>query len=752
VSGILSDLRVLDRSTGIAGPYCTKLLADAGADVVRVETQPDPLRAWRSGGLWEFLNQAKRTVAGEGDLAAAADVLVTDAAVTEALDPGLVVVTITPVGTDGPWAGRPETEFTLQAAAGSTGLRGWPDEPPLAAGGRVGEWAAGAYAAVAALAAWREACRSGKGERIDLAILDTIAVTMVTFPSVFASFLGWPPMRGTGRAIEVPSIEPTTDGFAVFTTNSAQQFHDFCTMIGRPEWGDDPEMARVNLRFRRRAEFLAAVHAHTAARTTAEVLEEASVLRIPSGPVLNGASITTFEHFAERGVFEPSPSGRGVQPRVPYRIAGVAQEAPAPRRDWIPRSRPGDGTWRLPLEGVRVVDCTAWWAGPVNPHALACLGADVIKVESVTRPDLMRFSATKAATEDRWWEWGPIFHGVNAGKRGITLDLTRPEGIDVFERLLATADILVENYTPRVMDQFGLTWDRVHAINPSLIMVRMPAFGLDGPWRDRTGFAQTMESVSGMAWLTGAADGPPVLVRGAGDPIAGIHAALATLLALTQRDRDGEGRMVESVMVEAVLNVAAEQVIEHSISGEVLTRDGNRGPSAAPQGIYRCAGEDAWVAAAVADDDQWTALRGVLGDPAWAADPALLTEGGRRLSHDRIDLGISAWTADRDADEVASRLCSAGVPAAVVVPGRDGLANPQLRHRGLAESEDHPVTGVHDLPTLPFRFSRVDRWHRRPSPTLGEHNDEVLASLGLSPAEIVRLRELGVIGERLRGA
>ena len=748
-TGILADLRVLDRSTGIAGPYCTKLLADAGADVVRVEPSPDPLRDWGSGGLFAFLNQAKRTEADDGHLIAGADILVTDVSPVEDLGPGLVVVTISPFGTDGPWADRPATEFTLQAAAGSTGLRGWPDEPPLAAGGRIGEWAAGTYAAVAALAAWREAVRSGQGERIDLAILDTIAVTMVTFPSVFASFLGWIPMQGTGRVIEVPSIEPTTDGFAVFTTNSAQQFQDFCTMIGRPEWGEDPEMARVNLRFRRRAEFLDAVHAHTTARTTAEALEEAAALRIPSGPVLNGASVTGFEHFVERGVFEPGPDGVGVQPRVPYRITGAPAASGHAGVSWAPRRRTGEGRWRLPLEGIRIIDCTAWWAGPVAPHVLGCLGADVIKVESVTRPDLMRFSGTKPATEDRWWEWGPIFHAVNAGKRGITLDLTRPEGTAVFERLLATADLLVENYTPRVMDQFGLGWEHVHQINPALIMVRMPAFGLDGPWRDRTGFAQTMESVTGMAWLTGWADGPPVLVRGAGDPIAGMHAALAALLALIQRDHDGEGRLVESVMVEAVLNVAAEQVIERSRTGEILSRDGNRGPGAAPQGLYRCAGDDAWVAVAVADDGQWAGLRRVMGDPPWAADPGLTRAAGRRDAHDRIDAELSAWTAGQQADAVTSALCDAGVPAAVVVPGRDGLANVQLRHRGLGELEDHPVTGVHEVPTLPFRYSRVPRWHLRPSPTLGQHNDEVLGSLGLSAADIDRLRRLGVVGERL---
>src|SRR5207253_1926451 len=197
-----------------------------------------------------------------------------------------------------------------------------------------------------------------------------------------------------------------------------------------------------------------------------------------------------------------------------------------------------------------------WWAGPAAGQALAALGADVIKVESTRHPDGMRYAAAKPPSVDGWWEWSPLFHGANVAKRGITLDLTTAAGIDVFERLLRSSDVLIENYTPRVMEQFGFDWDHVHDVNPDLIMVRMPAFGLDGPWRDHTGFAQTMECVSGMAWLTGFRDGPPTLVRGACDPLAGMHAVIATLLALAERERTGEGCIVEATMVEAALNAA----------------------------------------------------------------------------------------------------------------------------------------------------------------------------------------------------
>ena len=255
---MLENVRVVDLTTDIAGPYATKMLADAGADVVKVEpADGDPLRHWGSGALFEFLNTSKRSVNGDfHQLIAGADILVTDVAVDidelRSAHQGLVVVTITPFGCDGPWADYPSTEFTLQAACGSTGQRGLPEQPPLAAGGRIGEWVTGTYAAVGAVGAYREALRCGQGDHVDVAMFDCMSVAMVTYPSVFASFAGWPPLEGTGRVIEVPSIEPTADGFVVFTTNSAQQFQDFLVMIGRPDLLTDPDLPKASKRFARR--------------------------------------------------------------------------------------------------------------------------------------------------------------------------------------------------------------------------------------------------------------------------------------------------------------------------------------------------------------------------------------------------------------------------------------------------------------------------------------------------------------------
>jgi len=283
--------------------------------------------------------------------------------------------------------------------------------------------------------------------------------------------------------------------------------------------------------------------------------------------------------------------------------------------------------------------------------------------------------------------------------------------------------------------------------------VRMPGFGLDGPWRDRPAFAFVIEDAAGITWRTGFPDTNPVSPYCVGDSNAGLHALTGLLLALEHRRQTGGGVVVEAPMVDAALNVAAEQIVEHSAYGALLTRDGNRGPVAAPQGVYRTADaddagvRDAWVAIAVATDDQWAVLRDALGAPDWAAASDLDTAAGRRARHDEIDAELAAWCDARTGDEVIAALWEAGVPVGkVVLPHLQGeLA--QLQHRGFFEAVDHPVAGPARHSTLPMRFSRgPERTHHRPAPLLGEHTAEELRALGLSDEELADLEARGVTG------
>ncbi|MBW1886641.1 MAG: CoA transferase, partial [Deltaproteobacteria bacterium] len=281
-----------------------------------------------------------------------------------------------------------------------------------------------------------------------------------------------------------------------------------------------------------------------------------------------------------------------------------------------------------------------------------------------------------------------------------------------------------------------------------IIMVRMPAFGLTGPWRDRPGFAMTIEQVSGLAWLTGYED-LPLVIRGFCDPVGGMHTVFALLAALEHRKRTGEGQLVEVPLVEVALNVAAEQVIEYSAFGEILTRDENRSPAAAPQGVYLCA-EDAELALSIATDAQWNALCELMGDSELAADAKLADRTGRRKNHDRIDAKLDRWLAGQPLDRVVEQLLDVGVPASAVINGHSLMPNPQLEHRQFFQTIKHPVTGDTRYPGFPMNFSILgNQLHSAPPPTLGQNNEDILkGELGLSDEEVEALREKKVIGTR----
>lgn len=724
-------LRVVEFSTGIAAAYCGKLLADAGAEVTSVEPPGGhPLRYRRpapgagEGVLYRFLSDSKTILVGEaGDdrpanLVSEADVVIDDLAATAAEPalgrPGQVRVSFSPFGLDGPWRDRPWTEFTLQAMCGSTGKRGLPGRPPVYSGGSPVEFTAGSYGAAAASCyLW-----AGGGAHIDVSLLEAGAVTMHAFMTVDAAFreARVEPRRRT----QIPSIEPTADGYIGFSTITAQQFTDFLHMIERPDMAVDETLLDPEKRQLRRDEIVTAIRAWTAVRTTAEILELATAFRIPVAPIGNGANLPSWDHMRERGVYRAGADGM-LRPRRPYRITQ--------RRTPVP-SDPGSQAWSggstsQPLAGLRVADLSAFWAGPSATHLLAALGADVVKVESERRPDGMRYTSVRPSDE-RWLEWSPVFHGVNANKRSVLLDLRDPEDVAHLKTLIRWADVVIENFSPRVLDDFGLGSDVISRINPRAVLVRMPAFGLDGPWRDRTGFAMTVEQASGMAWQTGYRDGPPMDVGGVCDPLGGMHAVVALMAALRSRAGSGCGALVEVPLIEVALNVAAEQVLQHSTDSILLARESNHGPEGEPQGVYPAEGEDRWVAVSVRDDGDWRRLGQVLGEPPWATAAELGCRAGRLAHRHDIDQRLGEWTARYPAEDVAERLIGAGVPAAVVVTPADVAGNQQLRARGFFERLEHPVVGGYEVPSLPFRVrGRPVGWYRTPPPTVGQHSAQI---------------------------
>jgi crotonobetainyl-CoA:carnitine CoA-transferase CaiB-like acyl-CoA transferase len=787
----LGGLRVVDLSTWIGGAYCTKLLADGGAEVIKIESPDgDPLRRWSASGaaippesdgaLFNFLSASKQSVVVDDDrtrdlarlqsLLATADAVVwsrgSRVAEHAALAPGeilrahphLIVASITAFGLDGPWRDNAATEFTLQAWSGAiTGLaRGRPDRAPVFVGGQIGEWLAGVFAAIGVLVADRRSDASG--ELIDVSMLEALAMCLTYYPVTFNDQLGRPMRRR--RFVPTPGVGAARDGLVGLGCGTGQQWLDFCAMVEHPEWMEDPSL------FLDRTALAPTIEAWIADHTVEEVLDLASAFRIPNAPLANGSNIAQFEHFRVRGTFAPNPRDGAANPRPPFRL-GTAQlrpPEPAPRLgehsfEALLARPAGDcshaGTARAgpPFGGLRVLDMTAYWAGPLAGHVLALLGAEVVHLESPTRPDGARLVGGVPQTEDQFWERGPIFAALNTNKKSLTIDFRDPRGIDLLRRFIGTCDVIIENYTPRVLDQLGLDDEALRADHPGLVMLRMPGFGLEGPWRDQAAFAFVIEDASGLTWLTGHPDLLPFEPYCVGDPNAGLHALYGLILALEHRDETGQGGLVEAAMVDAAVNVAAEQVIESSAYGTLLSRAGNRGPGAAPQNLYHAAGPDAdgrddsWVAIAVATDAQWASLCRVLGDPAWTADPALATATGRTRERDDIDAFLGDWCRQRSADEVVELLWGAGVPVGKVVQPHRQPELPQLASRGFFEDVLHPVSGPSRYSTLPMTFSRgPERLHERHAPLLGEHNAELLGELGLTPKEIQELEDDGIIG------
>ncbi len=825
----LTDLKVVELATGIAGPYAAKLLADFGADVVKVEPpdgdptrregvrpergRPDP----ESSPVFAHINRNKRSVIADRTAAcgqrlvegllAAADIVV---CAPEAGDPdwmtadslrstypNLVVVSVTPFGLTGPYAHLPGAEIVTYAMAGPMHATGSSEREPLRLAGSLLAYQTGSTAALAALAAVRMAAQAdptpsaGRGTLIDVSAFEVQSASIDRRAALLIShqWTGRIGERVGGHVIStIPTgIYPTADGYCqiVFAPNWLPRVIEMLDdevlneIASTPDFRDHPDLAET---------MDEALHVWTLSRTGQEAMIDAQARGLAVTPVNDTQAVLADPHFRERsfwvevdhpimGRFEatgpqfhmsggwlqrrPAPLLGQHQAEIETELATAADEfaaaAPPPRAALVPStSKQRSGRRHLPLEGVRVLDLTVVWAGPLCTTLLSDLGAEVIRVDNpnlfptATRGAVVRPVAGRESELGQLWSaypggragarpWnqpGPfVCHARN--KLGATLDLRTELGRETFLSLVEKSDLLVENNSAKVLGRLGLDWPVLQARNPRFIALRLPSLGLTGPYRDFIGFGAHMEALCGLSSLRGYPDLSPTELDPTYfmDPATGVTAAFAALCALRRRDQTGAGELVEMAQAENLLNYIGEYIIDTGIDGTAHDRHGNRHPHRAPQGVYACAGDERWIVVSTVDDDEWRRLAAVLKLDIEGYE----TESQRQAGHDRLDVLLGRAIAGWDRDALVEACRRNRITAGPVMNEPELLADPQHAARGFfrtnASAEIPETTFAGHL----WKWDGPDlRWD--PINIMGADNDYVYRTvLGLNDEAIGRL-------------
>ena len=778
----LEDVVVLDLSSGVAGAYCSRLLADLGAQTLSVEPPGgDSLRsepplvgghsaffAWLTAGkLSAALDPADARIL---ELARHADVVIHSerGPAADALDrslaeakPSATILSLTPYGRSGErdgWEASPLTEY---ATGGYHYFGGDPEREPLALPGHQVAFHAGLHAAIAALAGLWHARATGEGQCVEISHQEAMLNDQAWLTTIWTH-------QGKVQRRAGSSFVPCADGF-VYLFNLAP-YPNLFALIERFDLLEDESWQQPVVWQERFAEVIDALTEWASTRTKAEIYHAAQELRIAITPVNTMADVAASEQLAAREWFGTlALGGRDLlAPGAPYKLAGTpvatgglvpalgehTEALFAPGFAWanagVAAAAPEQGAERAgPLARLRLIEVTANWAGPIAGRHIADLGADVIKVELQTKP------ATRALAyvpEDLWpdhYHRSGYFNKLNRNKRAVCLNLATDEGRAAFLRLVERADLVLENNAARVMANLGVGWDVLSAVNPRLVMCSMSGFGATGPERNYSAYGSNIETISGLASVLGYGPGDAYPTGSFyADPVTGNHGAVAMLAALHRARRTGQGQWIDMSLFEAVLPFFAQELLTYSVTGASPEPVGNRAPGASPQGVYRTAGADCWLALTVRDAGDFRALCDVLERLDLAEDASLDTIEGRRAASEAIDAAISGWAAERDHLTAALALQAAGVPAAPVMPNWEIVSDNHLNDRGYFVPVRHPVAGTHVFPGFVWRFAATPASIRCHAPLFAEHNRAVFGGLlGLREDEIAGLYAAGATAD-----
>lgn len=772
------------------------ILGSLGAEVVLIEgpagrgrTRPPLAPDGSSLEWWALRRGAKSAVIDHHDqlldLVAGADVLIEspdpglalDPAELASVNPSLVHATITGFGSTGPKAGWAVSDLTIAAASCQAAITGDADRAPIRISVPQGWAHAGGQAASAVALALAQRRTSGLGQHVDVSAQQALMQT--AFPGIVTAANDYPLVGRTSGGIltmnyHLQFVYPAADGHVSITLlfggtigrftgrlMAWVQEAGFCDPeLGELDWVEfgmrlftEPEVAPNQLE-----DAKAAITAFTSSRTRAELFEEAQARQVLLAPVLTPGELVEVEHFDARAfwstVNDPvrgpvtapgdwaRPSRGSLAPwTAPPALGAHSEEVSAPR---APVLRPDAVAHdRRPLEGLKVLDTTWVYAGPFVTRLLSDFGAEVIKVEGPERFDASR-SGGGALKGDLSPDASIQFGTLNAGKRGLTLDLNVAEGRDVFRDLVRWADVVIESYTPGTMADWGLDYAALREINPALIMLSTSLMGQTGPLATFAGFGNLAGAITGFYEVTGWSDRPPAgPFLAYTDYIVPSFMVPLLIAALEQRDRDGVGQHLDFAQAEAAIHFLSSAVLEHTVNGDARSRAGNGSTFMEPHGVYRCDGDDRWVAVVCETDRQWRSLAGVLG----RVELGGLSLDERLERAAELDEMIESWAAGRSAASIEEELQSVGVPAHRVQNADECFVDPQLVHRGHWMTVGHPIHDEMVVEAPRFQLSRTPHVVARSGPALGEHNDEILRHvLGYDDDRVVALALAGAIG------
>ena len=786
----LAGIGVIELGGGSAIAYAGKLFADLGADVTRIAPSGGESASGAEGAddaasvLVLYLNARKESIVSDPSTDAGAAVMselfsrsrvlfhgATERGQAQFLPspeevarkfPNLVVVSVTPFGLKTDAREWPADDLTLQAYGGISIGIGLPGQPPLKLPGDQSAFQAGLAAAIAGIAG----LFTRGGVLVDVSAADVWASFYTGVEVALAHFKRHKKHRAGHRVSGQPyprTIFLCKDGFFAIQCGESRHWKSFLRMIGREDFAMHALFAN---RFKANDEHGdacdALIEPWFLSRTKDEILQHCLEHKIPGAPVYDIREVVQHPHLRERTYFVPvAAKNRSVLiPGHPFSGLTAASESKhggaidsrLPRNDVAPLSQatsrkgnraPADHA--RPLTGLRVVDFGWVWAGAVPGHILADMGAEVIKVESASPLDYMRQGRPIVGTQ-KDPEQNPMFQNVNRGKLSLRIKLDHPEARAVLKDLVAVSDVVIENFSPGVMEKFGLSYANLQPVRPDLVMCSMSAVGQNGPLRGIRTYATMIASLAGLDSLVGYPGGRVLGSQSSyADPNASLHAAFGILAALWRRQQTGEGAYIDLSQWEAAVNVMGEQIADYGLHDRVPGPCGTLHASKVPHGNYPAIGDDHWIAISVATDAQWQALQSCLGYPEGMSLHKFATVADRQANRGDLDQRLAQQTGRYEANALAAALVSAGVPAAPLLDASGIVASAQFRQRRLFEMVEHPVLGSVPVYRLPWHLDGAPVPITRRAPLLGEHNSHTLQSiLGYSSVRLDALTEAGL--------